>query len=173
MTEKPQLIVDAHVHMVNARRGSRLRISKKLIDELGWSDGSYEMWGLFRSSEELLCAPSNYVCEDGKHPFNSVFELIDIDSPSNPPKVEDIPSLRLLSAAERIFIFEATFTPQGGQLDLRLGVKNIERLLNTEVNKDNISQIVAITWKEILVLSSLNNYLSVLNQDFTNGLLNT
>lgn len=92
---------------------SRIRLSSGLINSVSWESfkANFDCYGLFRGSEELLCAPTELVDDQGAHPFAEVLSIV--EAVSTAPRV---PALRAASQASACF-WQAH--PVQGNLDYR------------------------------------------------------
>lgn len=164
MPNNLQNIGSLKFHTISQKLISRIKLSPKIISELGWNENNSYLYGFFRSYGELLCAPHGIQTADGLHPFSEILDFLDFEIPNTPPEIGEIPSLKALAVAERIFTFESTWSQTGKQVDLKLGKKNIGKLLGQR----ETSTIYMCAWAGILILASEEKFRDVLYQNILN-----
>ena len=72
MVNSPQYLGNLLFHPISWKGSSYIRISPKIISELNWDKKHYDMYGIFRSNGELLCAPKNLISEKFASDFTDI-----------------------------------------------------------------------------------------------------
>jgi hypothetical protein len=149
---------------------SRIRISGATINALGWNifESDFKCLGLYRTREELLCAPEELKSESGDHPFADVISIVEsVAHDHKAPSLGDIPQIRNLVASERLISFGASWTSETrSQLDLNLGVDVTDRLGWSKQTSHN-HPIYLGTYAGILIVLSERRYQEAHEQDLT------
>lgn len=148
---------------------SRLRISGSLISALGWDSvgSSFDCYGIFRSHQELLCAPVDFVVQSSnEHPFVEVIGHVQtIEAATRSPTLRDIPRLRDLVMSDRLVRFSASWTNESrSQLDLNLGADVADRLGWTR-EPDSARPLYVCTHGGILIAVSEQQYIDAMSED--------
>jgi hypothetical protein len=152
---------------------SRIRLSAGTITALEWGTYAedFDCLGLFRSQEELLCAPADAKCENGEHPFADVLAIVESASPlTRISALGDIPPARNLIAPERLIRFTASWTTAGhSQLDLNLGVE-VTGQLGWSRQPGSTHPIYVGTYGGIIVVMSERGFLTAQQEDLSGAL---
>lgn len=149
--------------------GSRIRISARLLNSLGWSTGlpHFECVGLFRLEGELLVAPTYLSDESGVHPFEPALRVREMAPESNIVPIAEIPPARVIAAPSRVLRFEGSWVgEEKRQLDLKVGVE-VCRRLGWQRGKD--TKVFPLIWGSILLLLSEPRFSEIQAEDFTGG----
>ncbi len=151
--------------------GSRLRLSASILKRINWADtrDEFDCIGLIRCPGELLCAPSDMVDQESRHPFHAALGYRSLRPTSDIPMLDDVPTAVVLTAPDRMSDFGASWNTKRTQLTLKVGVRVMR-----ELGWDTGSKVVirATNWGPILLLLSADRYSRLREADFTGGHLN-
>ena len=98
----------------------------------------FDCYGFFRRPEEILIAPTWLKTESDEHPFKMILDVLETTTDIAVPKLSDVPAIEVITLANRMIEFQASWTTNKKQLDLKVGVGVIRRLLASSSETDLI-----------------------------------
>lgn len=152
----------------NKSNRSRIRLSKGILDLLGWSgqQQQFDCIGVFRTSGEFLVAPNWLDSDEGSHPFEVLFEFEKPPNPNEIMQLKDVPPAAVVVSRYRIVRFTADWTKGEKQLDLKVGSQVTTKL---GWGEESGTPIYTVPWGPILCLISQNELQQANAKDFTGG----